>query len=126
MTSKDNKIQHNKKRLIEAMTKSLGIVTHACKSAKVDRSTYYEYFNTDPEFKAAVLDIKEIAIDFVVGKLMQHINNGDITATIFYLKTIGKERGFVERQETQHSGKLLVRVPDEDEANTKNAEFEML
>lgn len=97
------KTQQNKKRLIEAMTKSLGIVTQACTAAKLDRKTYYDYYNNDPEFKKEIDDIQNIAIDFVEGKLMQNINEGDVTSSIFYLKTKGKNRGYVERQEIEHA-----------------------
>ncbi len=46
--SKINKIQQNKKALIQAMEKSLGVVTTACKLAGLDRGTYYNYYNNDP------------------------------------------------------------------------------
>jgi hypothetical protein len=92
-----------KKRLLEALEKSLGIVTSACKKAKVARSTYYEYLHNDPDFKAEVESIQDMALDFAETKLMQSINNGSDTATIFYLKTKGKKRGYVERQELDHT-----------------------
>lgn len=95
------KTQHNKRALIEAMTKSLGIVTQACTSVKLDRATYYDYYNNDPVFKKAIDDIQNVALDFVEGQLFKQINKGEVSSTIFYLKTKGKSRGFVERSEVE-------------------------
>ena len=96
-----NKIQQKKKALIEALTQTLGVVTSACKSVDVDRSTFYKYINEDAEFAREVRDIQEIAVDFAESKLHEQIKEKNTTATIFYLKTKGKHRGYIERQEIQ-------------------------
>lgn len=100
-TPRQNKVQHTKKKLFEAMQKSLGIVTHACKIVGVDRGTFYHYYNEDPEFKAQIDDIKNETLDFVEGKLLKKINQEDTACIIFYLKTQGKNRGYVERVENE-------------------------
>ena len=96
-----NKTEHHKKALLEALTKSLGIVTTACKQADVGRTTYYQWLREDPDFKRAVNDVKEIALDFAESQLHKQIQEGNTTATIFYMKTQGKTRGYVERQEIE-------------------------
>ena len=96
-----NKIQQKKKALIEALTQTLGVVTSACKSVDVDRSTFYKYINEDAEFAREVRDIQEIAVDFAESKLHEQIKDKNTTATIFFLKTKGKHRGYIERQEIQ-------------------------
>ena len=88
-----------KKKLLEGLVKSLGIVTVGCKLAEVSRETYYKYYNTDPKFKKKVDDIADIALDFAESKLHKLIKDGDKTGIIFYLKTKGKKRGYIERQE---------------------------
>ena len=93
-----NKTVHIKKQLIEALTKSLGIVTTACKSVGISRTTFYEYYKDD-EFKNKVDSIDGIALDFAESQLHKQIQEGNTTAIIFYLKTKGKKRGYVERQE---------------------------
>ena len=103
--SRTNKIQRTKKALLEALEKSLGVVTTACKSVGVDRSTFYKYVNEDEEFAKQVKDIGEVALDFVESQNFQLIKDKNPTAIIFYLKTKGKHRGFVERKEVEHSGK---------------------
>lgn len=101
-----NKIQQKKKALIEALTQTLGVVTSACKIVGIDRTMFYDYYNDDKEFAKQVKDIQEVAVDFAESKLYEQIKDGNTTATIFYLKTKGKGRGYVERQEIQHSGEI--------------------
>ena len=95
----DNKIEQHKKALIEALTKSLGNVSTACKAVGVGRGIFYLYYEQDKDFRQAVSDIKEASIDFAESALLKQINEGNTTAIIFFLKTQGKARGYVERQE---------------------------
>ena len=94
-----NKTEHHKKVLLEALEKSLGIVTVACRNAGVGRTTYYEWYNEDKEFKSKVDDLQNVALDFAESQLHKQIGANSTAATIFYLKTKGKKRGFIERQE---------------------------
>jgi hypothetical protein len=95
-----DKSRHIKKEsLLKALEQSLGVVTVACKKAEVPRSTYYKWLNEDSDFKREVEDIENIALDFAESQLHSQIQGGNTTATIFYLKTKGKNRGYIERQE---------------------------
>ena len=94
----DRTIQH-KKAILEALEKSLGVVTTACKIVGIGRTTFYQWMKDDEEFAKQVKDIDNIALDFVESKLFENIKNGKTSETIFYLKTKGKNRGYVERQE---------------------------
>lgn len=93
--------------MLEALEKSLGIVTTAAKSVGIDRSTHYKWLDSDPDYKAAVDDLSEMAIDFAESQLQKRMKDGSDTAIIFYLKTKGKKRGYIERQELEHSGNGL-------------------
>jgi hypothetical protein len=94
-----------KKAMIEALEKSLGVVTTAAKTVGIDRSTHYEWLKTDEEYKASVESIADIALDFAESQLHKQISNGEVSSTIFYLKTKGKGRGYVERQEMDLTSK---------------------
>jgi hypothetical protein len=88
-----------KRAMIEALEKSLGIVTSACKSVGINRSTHYDWLKTDEDYKAEVESIEDIAIDFAESQLHKQIKDGNPTSTIFYLKTKAKKRGYIERSE---------------------------
>lgn len=94
-----NKSEHIKKALIDALEKSLGVVTTACKQVGIGRTTFYNYYNEDKEFADKVDEIENVALDFAESQLHKQIQDGSTAATIFLLKTRGKKRGYVERQE---------------------------
>jgi|TARA_R100000084_G_C4652093_1_gene150427 hypothetical protein len=88
-----------KESILKALESSLGVVTVACKSVNVPRSTFYKWLKEDEEFAKQVRDIENIALDFAESQLHSQIKDGSTSATIFYLKTKGKRRGYIERQE---------------------------
>jgi hypothetical protein len=107
MSTKTNILKNN---LLEALEQSLGIVTTACKIVGCNRSTFYKYYNNDKEFRASVDELQNMTLDFVESQLHKQIKDGNTTATIFYLKTKGKKRGFVERQEIQMDGSIESKI----------------
>lgn len=96
------KTAQHKKAVIEALKSSLGVVTTACKKANVGRRTFYDWLENDPEFKEEVESISDYAIDYVESKLYNLIDKEDTTATIFYLKTKGRKRGYSEKIITEN------------------------
>tara|TARA_R100000808_G_C2094099_1_gene113398 strand:+ start:254 stop:625 length:372 start_codon:yes stop_codon:yes gene_type:complete len=121
---KSNKIEQTKKALLEALEKTLGIVTTACKVVGVQRGTFYRYYNEDKDFAKAVKEIENVVLDFAESQLHKQIKDNNTSSTIFYLKTKGKNRGYIERQEItgkegepiQITGFTYVK-PDEDKTN---------
>jgi len=88
-----------KKAMLAALEQSLGIVTTAAKIVGIDRGTHYDWLKVDEDYKAAVDSIQDITLDFAESQLHKQIKDGEVTSTIFYLKTKGKKRGYVERVE---------------------------
>lgn len=115
---KADKIGHTKKAIIEALYNSLGVVTTACEKVGIARSTFYEYCSADPDFKAAVDGIEDVAIDFVESQNYKLIKEGNPAATIFYLKTKGRKRGYTESLDIrQEVTQKLEDMTDEDIEN---------
>ena len=108
-----------KKSFIEAFEKSFGNVSQACRSVGITRATFYNWKNDDPEFLEALeaIEPQEVFVDFAENALAKKIKDGDTTAIIFALKTKGKKRGYVERQEHDHTTggeKILPKIIWED------------
>jgi uncharacterized protein Yka (UPF0111/DUF47 family) len=106
--AKVNKTVHTKKRVIEALEKSLGVITTACKIAEVSRTQFYNWLKDDEDFAKKVQEIENVTLDFVESQLHKQIKENSTAATIFFLKTKGKKRGYIERQEIEHSGNPIV------------------
>jgi hypothetical protein len=102
-TIKRNSTEVIKAAMIEALTKSLGIVTTACKQVEISRETHYRWMQEDEKYKSDVEDISDVALDFAESMLHKQIEAKDTAATIFYLKTKGKRRGYIERSEVDHN-----------------------
>jgi len=110
-----NKTEQHKKAVIEALESSLGVVTSACKKAGVGRTTFYQWLKDDADFAKQVADIENVALDFAESQLHKQIQDGSAAATIFYLKTKGKKRGYIERQEISHEGIQTFQIVEDGE-----------
>ena len=103
-SKKSNKTDIKKSEMVDALERSLGIVTTACKSVGIHRSTHYEWMKTDADYSKAVKAVEDRTLDFAESHLHKLIKDGNPAATIFFLKTKGKGRGYIEKQEIKIEG----------------------
>jgi hypothetical protein len=54
--------------------------------------------------------LENVTLDFAESQLHKQVKEGNTTATIFLLKTKGKKRGYIERQEIQMDGAIESKV----------------
>lgn len=91
-----------------------GLIQASCEKAKIDRTTYYLWLKRSEKFKQACEDVDEKLKDFVEGKILNHMKSDDnkISADMckFYAKTKMKGRGYIEKQEVEHSGNSSVNI----------------
>ena len=99
-----DKTQEHKAAMLKALEKNLGIVTESCRVVGISRQTHYNWLKDDKDYKKAVDELENVALDYAESKLHNQITKENPTAIIFYLKTKGKKRGYVERQEISHEG----------------------
>jgi hypothetical protein len=74
-----------------------GIVTAICRRLNVSRPTFYTLMKKSPTVRDALDNEREGMKDMAESSLMRQIQDGNTTATIFYLKTQARDRGYVER-----------------------------
>ena len=98
---KSDTIPQKKKRFIETLENKLGNISDACKAMNMSRQTFYDWKEQDDDFKEDVENVKEGLLDLAESKLLENINNNENVAIIFYLKTKGKQRGYIEKQEIE-------------------------
>jgi len=90
--------------MLQALREQKGLIARAAKAAGIARSQHYVWVKECEEYKQAYHDIVEFVLDEVESTAMDMITTGkNPVMTIFYLKTKGKHRGFVEKQEVEHS-----------------------
>jgi len=80
----------------EALTKSCGMLTKTKDILGCSRQTVYNYIDKYPELSDYIEDIEETKLDRAIEKLDELIEQGNVAAIIFFLKTKGKKRGFTE------------------------------
>ena len=93
-----------RKAMIDALIKHKGNVTRAADEIDMNRENHYYWCHNDPEYKKAVDKVQDVALDFAEGKLFDGMDEMNMTAVIFYLKTRGKGRGYIERTEITGAG----------------------
>ena len=101
-----------KEAFIIAYRENFGNITISCQACGVSRSAYSSWVKNDAEFRQRLAEIEpeEIMLDWGEHKLMERITKGDTLATMFLLKTKGKRRGYIERQEVAHEGDVVKQI----------------
>lgn len=94
----------------KSIVRSFGNLSTAAKSLQVERATLYAWIEQEG-LEEAVQEGRNRRLDFAESMLDKGMKEGNMTAIIFYLKTQGKSRGYIERQEvTGADGKKLFEV----------------
>jgi len=114
-----------KATVLEAIRGTGGIVSQIAKRLSVDWSTARKYINAWDETKKAFEDERETILDMAERTLFKSVKDGNSQDAKWVLSTLGKNRGFSERQEiTGANGdnfinKVVVQfVRPEDETTT--------
>lgn len=104
------KEQYNKTQIREAIEAAGGIVVEAAEKLGCTPKTVYQYIKRHPDLEDARNEAREITLDLAESELIKKIKAGDTTCIIFYLKTQGKHRGYVEKQDigVTNSGDVVI------------------
>lgn len=96
-------ISDKKKKIIAALTEAHGIVSDACKMVNISRETFYKWKREDEKFSKQADEAGEVAIDYVESQLYKLIKEQNPAAIIFYMKTKGRTRGYIERYQVDQT-----------------------
>jgi len=101
--------------MLDAIKKNGGAVYLAARELGCAPNTIYNRMEKVPAMKQAVEDARGEVVDYAEQKLRLAVLNGEPWAIGMTLKTIGKSRGYVERQEVTGAdgGAVLVKWDDE-------------
>lgn len=91
--------QKFKKETVAKALYKAGTILGAAQILKCDRQTVYNYLKRYPELEEAVYEAKERLCDIAEAGLASNIHSKHPASIFFFLKTFGKNRGYVERQE---------------------------
>lgn len=139
--SNDNKKENRKtamlkEAMVAALEANMNNVTLACKKIGINRWTHYEWVKIDEAYSKAVLEVREMQIDFTESKLFELINgvkvegvDGNVyrrppckTSVYFFLNNQAKHRGYRHVIEDPQNGKKItkIEVTYADEENSDN------
>ena len=105
-----------KETFLASLLNTDGNISKACSQTNISRGTIYNWIKKDDSFKEKVSYIAEELLDMAENQLIKQIREGNLTATIFYLKTKGQARGYIEKQyvhQTQITTPIKVFEMDE-------------
>jgi len=96
--------------IIAAIKATKGTVCYAADALKISRKTIYYRAKDNPEITEAIQEAREEMVDKAEVQLHRAVQRGDKWAVMFALRTQGRNRGYVERQEIEHDGSLQVKA----------------
>tara|TARA_B100000424_G_C22764698_1_gene412203 strand:+ start:297 stop:668 length:372 start_codon:yes stop_codon:yes gene_type:complete len=96
------KTDKKKSDFLVALKNNNGNISDACIAVNIGRQTYYDWLDKDDQFKVDAENAQESLIDLAESKLVENIKDNDNTSIIFFLKTKGKKRGYIEKSEVEH------------------------
>jgi hypothetical protein len=92
-------------QFINAIPGTGGIISAIARKAECDWHTAKKYCTEYATVKRVYDAEKEGVLDLAEAKLIEAIKDGDLPAIKFYLTTQGKDRGYTERHQMEHTGK---------------------
>lgn len=106
-------------KIVTAYEKKGGNMAATAAALGITRQALYNWRKEDKKLSAALDDVDEGILDYTESKLIEKVNEGNLTAIIFLLKTKGKKRGYVEQVDNRFVEnpfeKLMKELPDEED-----------
>ena len=98
------------KQVQKALIDSCGIVSQAAKNLGIERSGLTKRIKNHKILQQTLEEAREVFLDKGESALKTAVENGEHWAVSLLLKTLGKHRGYVEKQELGVDGNITVKV----------------
>lgn len=94
----------NQNMFLNALIRNNYHITNTCEKTGIPRMTYYDWTRKNPKFKAKLEALRELEIDNIEDAFRDLVEERNPQVVMFGLKTRGKHRGYIEKQEIEHTG----------------------
>lgn len=84
----------------EALIKHNGVMLYAAEACGCSRQTLWRFIRDNPELQEIKENATEELVDLAEKQMQKAIEAGDMKTVRWYLERLGKDRGYVTRQET--------------------------
>jgi hypothetical protein len=95
-------------QVAEALLRSKGLITVAARALDCDPATVRNYIKRYASVAKAKEESREGIKDLAEARLFQAIDKGEAWAIAMLLRTVGRDRGYVERSEIEHGGRVGI------------------
>lgn len=85
-------------QIVCALQKCGGLISHTAKALGCGRTILYSRIQKSATLKKALEDAREETADDIECELIKNAKAGKEASIFFYLKCLGKARGYVEKQ----------------------------
>lgn len=101
---KANAERYTYEQVVAAVVQAKGLVTVAARLLKCHPDTVRRYQREYASVAAAFTEQRASVTDMAEASLFRAINDGEAWAVCFYLKTQGKDRGYIEQYNFKQIG----------------------
>lgn len=106
-----------RKSFLKAVKGTGGIQLAIAEKLNCERTALWKFLNKHPELRERLDQERESIVDMAEGALFSHVKNKERWATKYVLSTLGRQRGYVKKQEIEHTGDNPVKLIITDEDN---------
>ena len=99
-------------QVARALLDTGGVLNDTARMLGTTRKVVRRYLDRFPVLENVRAEAKEITLDIAETGLREHVRKQNLTAIIFYLKTQGKARGYIERPREATATGGEMRPPD--------------
>jgi predicted transcriptional regulator len=112
LAPKNGSVVHSLDEVAQALRAAEGIISNAAQRLGVTRQAVQQRISRHPTLQAIRDESREGVTDLAESQLIEAIRRGEAWSICFYLKTQGRDRGYVERTEEHRAvtGDIRIRI----------------